>query len=589
MTSAYFNIGGSSTLGTPVISPDGGSFATAQTVTIGDFDGTAYYTTDGSNPETSSTRTAYAGPFTVSQSETIQVVAYSSVGSGYSNVTSAYFNIGSSSTLGTPIISPDGGSYTTAQTVTIGNIYGTAYYTTDGSNPETSSTRTTYTEPLTVSQSETIQAVNSSSVGWSNVGVASFTIGSGSTGVTILSIPTVSTGSATAIADNDATLNGSITSNGSDTITGYGFYYSTDQNQWTEITAGTDNHFGSFNYNLTGLTVNITYYFKAYATNPEGTAYGNVLSFTTSTQSSQTGGPVINPDGGTYSSAQSVTISNTPGGDVAYYTTDGSNPETSSTAVTYNGAFTVSQSETVQAAIRDPVTGWSSVTVASFTIGSQTAQPGSSNNSSSSSSAEYDQLQQEFATALSYNQVAQASQILQQIEQLDQANDTFTNLEVQLTNAINNGRWSSAETILKTIISLGNPSWAYAQLGQIYQQQGISKISVFVNGDETNFDVHPVIVNDHVLVPIRNIASALGLPDGSVTYNSDGTVTIINGSNTIVFTNNAQQVSLNGNPYSLDTPAQIINGRMMVPLRAISQLLNKNVQWYPTGQIVEID
>ncbi|MGD0622315.1 MAG: copper amine oxidase N-terminal domain-containing protein, partial [Thermacetogeniaceae bacterium] len=89
-------------------------------------------------------------------------------------------------------------------------------------------------------------------------------------------------------------------------------------------------------------------------------------------------------------------------------------------------------------------------------------------------------------------------------------------------------------------------------------------------------------------VPIRKIANALGLSDNDVTWSADGTVTINDGSNQILITDNDQQVSLNGNSYSLDTPAQIIDGRMMVPLRAISQLLNKNVQWYPTGQIVEI-
>ncbi len=41
--------------------------------------------------------------------------------------------------------------------MTIGNIYGTAYYTTDGSNPETSSTRIAYTGAFTVYQSETIR------------------------------------------------------------------------------------------------------------------------------------------------------------------------------------------------------------------------------------------------------------------------------------------------------------------------------------------------------------------------------------------------------------------------------------------------
>ncbi|MGD0622941.1 MAG: chitobiase/beta-hexosaminidase C-terminal domain-containing protein [Thermacetogeniaceae bacterium] len=45
-----------------------------------------------------------------------------------------------SNSLSTPVISPSGGAYTSAQTVTIGNISSgdTAYYTTDGSNPESS-------------------------------------------------------------------------------------------------------------------------------------------------------------------------------------------------------------------------------------------------------------------------------------------------------------------------------------------------------------------------------------------------------------------------------------------------------------------
>ncbi len=414
----------------PVIYPAGGAYTSAQSVTISNIPSgdVAYYTIDGTNPQTSGTLIYYSGAFTVSQSETVQAAIRSS--SGWSSVTSATFDISSSS--GAPVISPSGSTYTSSQAVTISNISGTTYYTIDGTNPETSSTRIAYTGPFTVSQSETVEAVNDTSAGWSSVTSATFTIGSGSSGVTLLSEPTVETGNAASISGNYATLNGDITSNGGDIISGYGFYYSTDQNQWSEVTAGTDNHYGSFSYNLTGLTINTNYYFKAYATNPEGTAYGSVVSFITSAQytqttpSAQSGGPAISPSGGTYTSAQTVTISNIPSGDTAYYTTDGSNPETSSTAVTYSAAFTVSQSETVQAAVHDPTSGWSSVIVASFTISSQSpAQSGSSSD-------QIDQLQQEFATALSYNQIDQATQILKQIQQLEKAQDTIANLKSNL-------------------------------------------------------------------------------------------------------------------------------------------------------------
>jgi hypothetical protein len=584
VTSAAFYIGGSN--GTPIISPDGGTYASPQSVTISGISGATYYTIDGSNPKSSSTRIIYTGAFTVSQTESIQAADYSSA--GWSGIATTIFYINTSS--GAPVISPNGGSYTSAQSVTISSgISGTTYYTIDGSNPESSSTRIIYTGAFTVSQTESIQAVNYSSSGWSGVTSAAFTISSGSSTVTLLSAPSVVTNNASSAAGNYVTLSGSVTNNGGDVINAYGFSYSTDQNQWTQLVAGTDNHFGSYSYSLTGLIANTNYYFKAYATNPEGTSYGSVVSFLTSAQSTQAVGLVINPDGGTYTSAQSVTFNNIPSGDIAYYTTDGSNPATSSSAVAYSGAFTVSQTDTVQVAIHDPTSGWGSLVSATFTISQQPVQTTTTSSSNSSSSSDQvDQLQQEFATAISYNQINQATQILSQIVHLEQLQDTTANLEGQLIAAYNASNWGSAETILKTIISIENPGWAYSQLGQIYQQQNMSSISVFVNGNEVSFDVQPVIVNNRVLVPIRNIANALGLSNNNITYASDGTVTINSGSNAIVITNNAQQVSLNGNPYSLDTPAQIIDGRMMVPLRAISILLNKNVQWYPTGQIVEI-
>ena len=65
---------------------------------------------------------------------------------------------------------------------------------------------------------------------------------------------------------------------------------------------------------------------------------------------------------------QSVNLGNIPGGDTAFYTTDGSDPTSSSTAIIYSGAFTVSQSEQIRAVVYDPATGWSNATSAVFTI-----------------------------------------------------------------------------------------------------------------------------------------------------------------------------------------------------------------------------
>jgi hypothetical protein len=62
--------------------------------------------------------------------------------------------------------------------------------------------------------------------------------------------------------------------------------------------------------------------------------------------------PVISPATGTFTSAQSVTITDATSGSSIFYTLDGSQPTTSSTP--YNGAFTVSTTTTVKALATAP-------------------------------------------------------------------------------------------------------------------------------------------------------------------------------------------------------------------------------------------
>jgi hypothetical protein len=57
--------------------------------------------------------------------------------------------------------------------------------------------------------------------------------------------------------------------------------------------------------------------------------------------------PVITPGSGTYSTTQSVTITDSTSGSTIYYTTDGSTPTTSSSQ--YSGAISVASNETINA------------------------------------------------------------------------------------------------------------------------------------------------------------------------------------------------------------------------------------------------
>ncbi len=94
--------------------------------------------------------------------------------------------------------------------------------------------------------------------------------------------PTVTTNNVTDITQTTATCGGEVTSDGSAAVTACGVCWSTSQNPTVSDSHTTDGSgTGSFTSNITGLTENTTYYVRAYATNSEGTSYGEQRSFTT--------------------------------------------------------------------------------------------------------------------------------------------------------------------------------------------------------------------------------------------------------------------------------------------------------------------
>ena len=188
----------------PTYFPIGATYTSAQRVTLNDVTPNAaiYYTIDGSTPSTNSN--LYGGAITVgSGSETINAIT---VASGYSpsSVSSASYIVNlTEPQAAIPTFSPLGGTFTSAQSVTISDTTPTAaiYYTTDGSTPTAGSTQ--YSTAITVSASETIQAIAVAS-GYTNssIGSAAFTINlpppSFSMGISPTSLTVQSGGQATA-------------------------------------------------------------------------------------------------------------------------------------------------------------------------------------------------------------------------------------------------------------------------------------------------------------------------------------------------------------------------------------------------------
>lgn len=112
-------------------------------------------------------------------------------------------------------------------------------------------------------------------------------------------LPTITTTAVSNINSTTAVSGGNILADGGAPVTARGVCWSTSPNPTIadSITANGSGT-GSFTSNITGLTVNSTYYVRAYATNSVGTAYGNEYSF--STPSISLCGTVTDRDGNVY-------------------------------------------------------------------------------------------------------------------------------------------------------------------------------------------------------------------------------------------------------------------------------------------------
>jgi len=152
------NFSGQPTTATPVISPSTGTYTPPQTVSITDATSgsSIFYTLDGSQPTSSSTR--YTGTFSVSSTTTVKAIA-TAPNFLQSATTTSVITIGSQSQTSTPLISPVTGTYSSPQTVNITDATSgsSIFYTLDGSQPTTSSTP--YTSAFTVSSTTTVKAI----------------------------------------------------------------------------------------------------------------------------------------------------------------------------------------------------------------------------------------------------------------------------------------------------------------------------------------------------------------------------------------------------------------------------------------------
>lgn len=243
---------------------DGNGTGTFTSSLIGLEENTTYYVRAYA---TNSEGTSYGAQkaFTTTHEIVVPIVTTNNV----TNITTTSATSGGNVTsAGYGTVSSRGVCWSTSQNPTINNPH-----TSDGVGTGT------YTSEITLLNENTtyyIRAYATNEAGTAYGEQLSFTTEQG------ITLPTVITTSITNISASTAVTGGYVVSDGNSTVTERGVCWSTNQNPSindSHTSDGTGN--GAFTSNIVGLNVSTTYYVRAYATNSAGTAYGEMLNFTT--------------------------------------------------------------------------------------------------------------------------------------------------------------------------------------------------------------------------------------------------------------------------------------------------------------------
>lgn len=292
---------------TPTFSPAPGTFSANQNVTMScaTSGATIRYTTDGSEPTSSSTQ--YTAAVAVTVSTTLKARAFKSGLAGSLTATGVY-----TMKVATPGLSPAAGTYTTAQTVTmtVGTTGAAIRYTTDGSDPTAASAL--YTAPVSVATTTTLKAAGFKS-GWtaSDVRSAVYTMNFGT-----LAAPSFSPAPAGYLDSVAVTISAA---------SGATIRYTID---------GSTPALNSAVYGSPlGLTQTTTLKAKAWKVDYTESAVSS------GTYTLQVAPPLLNRAAGSYPAGTLLTVTAATAGATLNYTLDGSDPTEADTAIVSGGSI----------------------------------------------------------------------------------------------------------------------------------------------------------------------------------------------------------------------------------------------------------
>jgi hypothetical protein len=268
---------------------------------------------------------------------------------------------GSGGTVAAPTFSPPAGTYTSPQTVIISDPTSGASirYTTDGVTTPTETVGTLYSGSILISTTTTLKAI-AYEPGMTDSTVTSglYTITTPQVAAPVFSPPAGTYTSAQSVVITTTTSGATIR-------------YTIDNSTPTE-TNGT--------VYSSPVSISVTTTLKAIAYK-SGMTDSTVTTGLYTISPPQVSAPIFNPPAGTYTSAQTVTISTTTSGASIRYTTDGVTTPTETVGTLYSGPVSIGTTTTLKAMAYETGMTDSTVTTGIYTINPTTRSlTGSSGN-----------------------------------------------------------------------------------------------------------------------------------------------------------------------------------------------------------------
>ena len=111
-------------------------------------------------------------------------------------------------------------------------------------------------------------------------------------------------------------------------------------------------------------------------------------------------------------------------------------------------------------------------------------------------------------------------------------------------------------------------------------------IYVTLDGSYIEFDVKPQIINGRTMVPIRAIFEKMG---ATVEWDGNTSTAICTKGDTVVkMTVNSMDMYINNQVTKMDISPVVIDGRTLAPARYVAEAFGADVQWNGNGRTVLI-